>query len=114
MIKIRTYKRFTLTYELTAENNAYLISITRSESDGTERSSFYVHGDERELKALLCRMWGCSVTPLSLKYILQDEGFLPIAIETRERPIVIQPTIKKRLPLSEVADSDLVTALTGK
>ncbi len=80
MIKIRTYRNFTLTYRLEPDGNGFAISITKDSSEGCEDSTYKVSGDERELKALVCRMWSCSVTPMSLRYILQDEGYLPQAI----------------------------------
>ncbi|MBQ4647626.1 MAG: hypothetical protein IJB76_00505 [Clostridia bacterium] len=113
MTKIRTYKKFTLVYNLEETDGKYLISIIKDGGGSEERSSYTVWGDERELKALLCRMWGCSVTPMSLKYILQDEGFLPQEVE-ESKLIHIPATIAKRKPISEVASDEMVKVLTGK
>lgn len=89
------------------------MSITKSDEAGSENSAFIVCGDEMELKALLCRMWGCSVTPMSLRYILQDEGFLPQPIED-DSVTHIPAIITKRKPIKSVASKEIMLALTGK
>ena len=113
MTKIRTYKKFTLIYNLEQNDGKFLISIIKDSGESEESSSYTVWGDERELKALLCRMWGCSVTPMSLKYILQDEGFLPQEVD-ESKLIHIPATITKRKPINEVASNEMVKVLTGK
>ncbi len=113
MTKVRTFKKFTLIYNMEKKTNGYTVTITKESSDGTETSAYTVWGDEIELKALLCRMWGCSVTPMSLRYILQDEGFLPQTIE-EERIKRIPATITKRQPVKDIPNEELVLALTGK
>ncbi len=113
MKKIRTFKKFTLVYSLEKTAQGFYVTISKDDRNGSEVSSYTVNGDEKELKALLCRMWGCSVTPMSLRYILQDEGFLPLPMEedTIKR---IPAVITKRQPIKNVADKELATILTGK
>lgn len=113
MTKIRTFKKFTLFYNIEINDKGYTISITKESAEGREHSAFNVWGEERELKALLCRMWSCSVTPMSLRYILQDEGFLPQPVE-EDKLIHISASITKRPPIRAVADKELTEALTGK
>jgi len=76
MTKFRTYKKYSLVYNLENNGAAYVISIEKSNANGVERSAYTVHGSEAELKSLLCRLWRCGVTPLSLVYILEDEGYI--------------------------------------
>ncbi|MBE6677954.1 MAG: hypothetical protein E7597_04080 [Ruminococcaceae bacterium] len=113
MTKIRTFKKFTLIYNMEKNADGYTVSIMKESVDGTETSAYTVWGDETELKALLCRMWGCSVTPMSLRYILQDEGFLPQIIED-DSIKRIPAAIVKRQPVKEIKNKELVLALTGK
>lgn len=113
MIKIRTFKKFTLTYSLERFEEGYVVSIMKDSPEGREISTYTVWGDEIELKALLCRMWGCSVTPISLRYILQDEGFLPQLVE-EENIKHVPAVITKRQPITNIANEKLVLALTGK
>lgn len=77
MKKFRTYKKYSLVYSLDKEEGVYRISIEKSTETGIEQSCYYVNGVEKELKALLCRLWSCGVTPMSLVYILEDEGYIP-------------------------------------
>lgn len=76
MTKFRTYKKYSLVYNLANNGGTYVISIEKSNANGVEKCSYTVHGNESELKALLCRLWRCGVTPLSLQYILEDEGYI--------------------------------------
>lgn len=84
MKKIRTYKNYTLLYDLQKDEGGYILSIEKSGSSGTEKSAYFVSGPECELKELLCRLWRCGVTPMSLVYILEDEGYLPKLVEPEE------------------------------
>lgn len=77
MKKFRTYKKYSLVYSLERKENAFNISIEKNSTSGVESSSYLVNGIEKDLKALLCRLWSCGVTPMSLVYILEDEGYIP-------------------------------------
>ena len=77
MKKFRTYKKYSLVYSLEKNDIGYNVSIQKCGENGTEISSYIVNGIEKELKALLCRLWSCGVTPMSLVYILEDEGYIP-------------------------------------
>lgn len=77
MKKFRTYKKYSLVYSLDGNNGAYNISIEKTSQTGVESCSYTVNGAERDLKALVCRLWSCGVTPMSLVYILEDEGYIP-------------------------------------
>lgn len=78
MKKFRTYKHHVLIYDLQRDGNGYVISIEKSCCEGTEKSSYLVFASECELVQLTLRMWRSGVTPMSLVYILEDEGYLPI------------------------------------
>lgn len=78
MKKFRTYKHHVLIYDLQKEGNGYVLSIEKSCSEGTEKSSYLIFANEYELVQLTLRLWRSGVTPMSLVYILEDEGYLPI------------------------------------
>jgi len=98
MKKFRTYKKYSLVYGLEGRNGVYNISIEKSNSSGVESCSYTVNGTERELKALVCRLWSCGVTPMSLVYILEDEGYIPSeALPVKElNPKSISPIVHRR------------------
>ncbi len=77
MKKFRTYKNYTVVYDLERDGFGFIISIEKSGTAGIEKSSYFVHGKECEIKSLVCRLWRSGVTPMSLVYILEDEGYLP-------------------------------------
>lgn len=78
MKKFRTYKHYVLIYDLQRDGNGHVLSIEKSCSEGTEKSSYLIFADECELVQLTLRLWRSGVTPMSLVYILEDEGYLPI------------------------------------
>lgn len=94
MKKFRTYKNYTLIYDLEREKGGFVISVEKSGLSGAEKSTYVVHGEECELKSLVCRLWRCGVTPMSLVYILEDEGYLPKEVES--------PKVKS-IPLVHIA-----------
>lgn len=122
MKKFRTYKKYTVIYQLEKEDMAYRISIEKDGVNGYESSSYVVNGKEKDLKALLCRLWACGVTPMSLVYILEDEGYIPCGAE-EESEIKSNKIVKRKhacvgktiegLSENENADKTLV-AVGGK
>lgn len=104
MKKFRTYKNYTLVYDLEREQNGFVFSIEKNSASGIEKSSYMVFGAESELKGLLCRLWRCGVTPMSLVYILEDEGYLPKPVENEKsemKPMVhIVRRKRKDMPIN--------------
>ncbi len=104
MKKFRTYKNYTLVYDLEREQNGFVFSIEKNSASGVEKSSYMVFGAESELKGLLCRLWRCGVTPMSLVYILEDEGYLPKPVENEKsemKPMVhIVRRKRKDMPIN--------------
>ncbi len=96
MKKIRTYKKYTVVYELEKEGAAFRIAIEKNGLNGFENSSYVVNGEEKELKALLCRLWACGVTPMSLVYILEDEGYIPSSVDNDEVLIKTDKIVKRK------------------
>lgn len=78
MKRIRTYKHHVLLYDLEKEGSGYILSIEKSCSDGVERSAYLLYASKCELTQLMLRLWRSGVTPMSLVYVLEDEGYLPI------------------------------------
>lgn len=78
MKKFRTYKHHVLIYDLQRDGNGFVLSIEKSCSEGTEKSSYLIFASECEMVQLTLRLWRSGVTPMSLVYILEDEGYLPI------------------------------------
>lgn len=114
MFKIRTFKQFTMFYELRKDNDGFIISIVKDSLSGTESSTFAVSGNENELAALLCRMWGCNAMPTSLRYILEDEGFLPKEVEETWELKEFKPRITKRPPSKGLVIRELAAPFDSK
>ncbi len=96
MKKFRTYKKHSLVYSLERENGTFRLSIEKSSREGNECSSYLVNGEEKDLKALLCRLWSCGVTPMSLVYILEDEGYIPQETDSEDGTSVKKTLIVRR------------------
>jgi len=96
MKKFRTYKKHSLVYTLEKEGLSFRLTIEKSSSDGVENSSYLVNGQEKELKALLCRLWSCGVTPMSLVYILEDEGYIPQSADNEQELSIKTPCLSRR------------------
>lgn len=98
MKKIRTYKNYTLIYELEKEEGEYVISVEKFCASGGEKSTYVVSGTECDLKSLVCRMWRCGVTPMSLVYILEDEGYLPkeVVLKATDKALAINIVRRQR------------------
>lgn len=96
MKKFRTYKKHSLVYSLEREGLSFRLTIEKNGAEGVENSSYLVNGQEKELKALLCRLWSCGVTPMSLVYILEDEGYIPQSVENDDELVVKAPCLSRR------------------
>ncbi len=114
MTRIRTYKNYTLLYDAHREDGGYLFSIEKSGNSGIEKSTYFVHGSEHEFNDLLFRLWRSGVTPMSLVYILEDEGYIPREVDNETGEIKPLVHIVKRRQKKFVPETDSPLAFLPK
>jgi len=57
------------------KGDSFVVSIIKNGRDGEEKSAFTISATENAAAALFKKLKRCGVTPMSLVYIIEDDGF---------------------------------------
>lgn len=71
----RATGKYKILYMLEKCQDGYVLCVEKTTPNEKERVSFFINSSQSDCDELVRKLWACKVTPMSVEYILIDEGF---------------------------------------